>query len=669
MNKRPFIASLLMLACIAAGAQDVRDTLQRAVVTSKSQRQMLETLGGVSGKVNVEKIRAVPSFLGNADPIRFARLLPSVQVNTESDGGIYMQGSEYSHTLLSIQGVPVYGASHLLGFFSVFNPTHYQSMDYSTSAEQSTRLGGSIDMILKDRVPARTEGEFSAGLLSFQGTVDIPTGAKSALTLSGRKSYINLLYGSFLKYDGEPLTYGFFDSNITWYWKPSAKDRVWVNLFGGKDDGRFEYTRVNSDMGASWYNALASVHWNHYNDNIVLKQTLYGTMNGLDAFVTIPNASGTMPSFIQSYGYKARLEQGGWEAGADIAYHRAMPQNPEAEGHYNVTNTSSESMQDGLETKIYLGYKKLIGYYTELKAALGGSWYLSPERESFWGLTPQAEASFIIPRGGKISLRYGISRQVLFQTGITNTGLPIEFWILAGKLSRPQWAHNYALAYNIDFGRKDEWALSAETYYKQLHNQLEYHGTIMEVLNSNYSIEQSLLQGHGRAYGINMMLQKNAGALTGWISYAYGRSLRNFNNPLYPGTYPSNHERLHELKIIGTYDIGRFDFGGSFFACTGTPYTRPDSFYIVGDRVICNYGEHNAARLPAYVRLDISVNWYFHKDARRRNGLNFSMYNVLGRRNAVGYGVHLNEEDYSYNFMPTSYGVRFLPSLAYFHKF
>lgn len=669
MNKRPFIAGLLMLACIAAGAQDVRDTLKRAVVTSKSQRQMLETLGGVSGKVNVEKIRAVPSFLGNADPLRFVRLLPIVQVNTESDGGLYMQGSEYSHTLLSIQEVPVYGASHLLGFFSVFNPTHYQSMDYNTSAGQSTRLGGSIVMILKDKIPNRAQGEFSAGLLSFQGTLDIPVGKKSALILSGRKSYINLLYGSYLKYDDEPLTYGFFDSNITWLWKPDAKNRIWIDLFGGKDDGAFNYTKVSSDMGASWYNALGSVHWYHFFGAVTLKQTLYGTMNGLKAHIAIPNASGSMPSYIRSYGYRATATLEGWETGVDLAYHKALPQNPEAEGHYNTTNTAAESVQDGFEAKIHAGYSKFLGYYTELKAGLGGSWYLSPERESFWGITPQAEAAFIIPRGGKLSLRTGISRQVLFQTGFTNTGLPIEFWILAGKLSKPQWAVNYALSYNLDFGIKNEWALSAETYYKQLHNQLEYCGTIMEILNSRYSIENSLLKGDGRAYGVNMMIQKNAGALTGWVSYSFGRSLRNFDNPLYPGTYPSNHERLHELKIIGTYDIGKFDFGGSFFACTGTPYTRPDSFYMLGDRVICNYGEHNAARLPAYIRLDISVNWYFHKDARRRNGLNFSMYNALGRRNAVGYGVHLNEEDFSYNFLPTSYGVRFLPSLAYFHKF
>ncbi len=124
--------------------------LRQSEITERMDRPMLELRGGVSGEVSVEKIRSVPSFLGNADPVRFVRLLPSVQVNTESDGGLYMQGSEYSHTMLSIGGVPVYGGTHLLGLFSVFNPTHYKSMDYSTDAGEELRLGGRIDMTLPD---------------------------------------------------------------------------------------------------------------------------------------------------------------------------------------------------------------------------------------------------------------------------------------------------------------------------------------------------------------------------------------------------------------------------------------------------------------------------------------------------------------------------------------
>lgn len=670
---RHSLAVLLLLSGVALSAQTPPDTtanlqLDQAVLTAHVSRPMLETVGGVSGSVNVAQIQAVPSFLGNSDPIRFVRLLPGIQVNSETDGGLYMQGSDYSQTVLSIGGVPVYGASHLLGLFSVFNASHYKSMDYSTDAGQIRRLGGRVDMTLQDTIPSRFGADFSVGLISAQGTLMIPAGKKSAFTVSARRSYINLLYGPFLKFDGEPIRYGFTDANITWFWKPSARDRVWVDFFGGYDRGQFDYNKAAISMLGGWYNGTGAVHWTHYFPEVTLKQTAYTSINGLHAHLDVRYAQGDLPSHIYSFGYKAMAKWRGWSFDANAAWHSIQPQNPMTEGYYNMTNTSREEIQTGLETTLAATYGFSAGYWFEGKAGLGFNGFLSPERRFYWGLTPQVEADANLMDAGKIILRYGIHRQNLFQTGFTNVGLPCEFWIMAGKLSDPQWSHNVSLSYNLTFAR-EMFAFSAEVYYKRLYNQVEYKGTLMEMLNSSYSIETSLLRGHGYAYGVNLLFHKQSGRLTGWVGYAFGRSLRNFNDPHYPGTYPSDHERLHELNVVATYDWKRFDFGGTFVAASGTPYTRPESFYILGDRLICNYGEHNGARLPAYIRLDLSANWYIHRDSRRQNGLNLSIYNVLCRENAVGYGVHTNEEGTAYEFRPTAFAIKFMPSLAYFHKF
>ena len=669
MLSATFAAVTLSLGAAAQDRDTVANlTLERSVITESVNKPMIENLEGISGSVNVEKIRSIPSFLGNSDPIRFARLLPSIQVNTESDGGLYMQGSDYSHTILSIGDVPVYGGSHLLGLFSVFNSSHYKAMDYSTSAGQISRLGGRINMQLQDNIPERFGAEFSVGLISAQGTMRFPTGKNSALYISARRSYLNLLYGSFLKYDDEPIRYGFTDGNITWYWKASPRDRVWIDLFADRDDASYQYDKADSYLKSGWYNALGAVHWNHYFSDVTLKQTVYGTANGLDAYVSVKYAEGSLPSYIRTYGYKAAVVWKGWDFTADVAYHRAQPQNPDIKGYYNTTNNASEALQTGLETKVSATYSRSVGYYLELKGGLGYVWYLSPERKSYHGLTPQVEAVFNLMDAGKIDLRYGIYRQNIFQTGFTNVGLPVEFWALAGGYSDPQWSHNVSLSYNLDF-YGGMFALSSEVYFKRLYNQVEFKGTFMDVLNADYSISKSLLRGDGYAYGVNLMFQKQTGKLTGWVGYAFGRSLRRFDDPQFPGLYPSDHERLHEVNVVATYDIGRFDFGTTFVAATGTPYTRPESFYIIGDRLLCNYGERNANNLPAYIRMDISVNWYIHKDKRWQNGLNFSMYNVLGRRNAVGYGVHYSRKDISYTFRPTTFAIRFMPSLAYFHKF
>ena len=667
------IAILLLAGEAVLSSQD-RDTvanltLEKSVITAQLKRPLIEPKAGISGTVAVEELRSVPSFLGNADPISFVRMLPGVQVNTEIDGGLYVQGSDYSHTLLSIDGVPVYGGSHLLGLFSVFNASHYSSMAYSTGAGQEPRLGGSIDMKSSDVRPGRLEGEVSAGLLSSQGTLRFPTGKNSARVASARRSYSNLLYGKYIKYDGQPIKYGFTDANLTWLWMPSSKDRVKVNLFADRDKAAYDYASANISLDAAWYNMMGSVRWDRDLDRGKLEQTAFASINGLNAFLDVVYAQGWLPSYIHSFGYRGTLSlDPGWEVAEKLTWYRVQPQNPKAEGHYNTSNISAIGLQQGLESVTSVSWSAQLGYYFNIKAGVGANVFASSEDRTFFGLTPELELGLNLIDAGKFDFRVGIHRQNLFLTGFTNVGLPCEFWLTAGRNSPPQWSLNSSLSYNVSLAQ-GKFRLSAEVYGKLLRNQLEYKGTIMEILNSNYSVESSLLKGRGYSYGVNLMAQKSAGRLTGWVGYAFGRSRRSFDDPLYPGVYPSDHERLHEVNVVASYELGRFEFGGSFVCASGTPYTRPDSFYILGDRVICCYGERNAARLPAYARMDLSINWFFYRTDRRRAGLNFSMYNVLGRRNAVGFGVHSNQEDLSYEFLPTVFEIRFLPSLAVFYKF
>ena len=259
-----------------------------------------------------------------------------------------------------------------------------------------------------------------------------------------------------------------------------------------------------------------------------------------------------------------------------------------------------------------------------------------------------------------------LKRQNLFQLGYTSTGLPCEFWALAGDLCPPQRSHGFSITYNVE---RSVLAFSAEAYYKKLYNQLEFFGSIMDLMTSVYDLSSSVQQGDGRAFGFNAMLHKRTGKLTGWVSYAFSRSLRTFDNPYYQGEYPSNHERIHELDLVATYDFGRWNLGGTLMAASGTPYTRPESFSVLGDRVFCYYGEHNGARLPAYFRVDLSLNWFFHKDARRKSGLNFSLYNVLMRNNAVAYGLMRDYDSDTFTFRPLYFNIMLLPSVAYFYSF
>ena len=678
-SRRNRLAAALLLLCLYAPAHgralvQAPDTvanlqLDKSVITEELKKPMVLNDRGISGQVNTDKIAAVPSFLGTPDPIRFVRLLPSVQVNTEVDGGLYMQGSEHSHTLVSQEGVPIYGASHMLGFFSTFNSPHYSSMKYATTCGQESRLGGIIDMQLQDTVSTRLSADLYVGLLSAQGTLDLPMG-KSSLKLSARRTFINLVYGSRLRYEDNEMGYGFTDANVTWTWKPTRRDRVTLDLFGSLDRGDFNGVGLFEKMDAKWYNALGALHWNHYYPEASLKQTLYYTTSGLDPEIRAFGVYATMKSYIMDYGYRALFHWKNWDFGTRISAYHVQPQNPYTEGHFNdARNNGGIPPEDAMAASVSAEYSRSLGYWLSVKAGVGADWYLSPQRRSYWGITPEVTLAANFLEAGKLDFTYGIKRQNLFQTGLTSTGLPCEFWTLAGDLQAPQWAHCFSLAYNNNGFFNDHLAVSAEVYYKQLHNQLEYIGSLMDMYTGDYSLETSTLKGDGRAFGVNLMLQKQKGRLTGWISYAWSRSLRTFVNDIHAVEFTSAHERRHELDVVVTFDFGPVDVGGTFVVASGTPYTRPTSFYVVGSRMVCTYGPYNAETLPAYAKLDLSANWYFHKDPKRRNGINVSMYNVLGRVNAVGYGLHFDRKTASYSFEPNKIQIRFMPAIAYFHKF
>lgn len=657
----------LLLPFAAAKAQDP-DTLRRSTITEQLKRPMLMNQQGISGTVNTEKITAIPSFLGNSDPISFIRLLPSVQLTTEMEGGLYMQGSDYCHTIITQGGVPIYGNQHLLGLFSVFNTPHYKGMDYATTAGQETRLGGLINMQLQDTLARRVGGEFSVGLLSAQGTVSIPTGKKAALTASVRRTYVNLLYGPFLKYEGFKLNYGFTDANLTWVWRPSSRDRVTVDFFGGWDKGNITQAIIEN-MEASWYNMMGAVHWTHYFPSATLKQTAYATTYGSEAQVKAFNISWHVPSFIRDYGYKGTFSWKDWEFGAKFSYYDILPQDASSQGTYTDDNYIRAQRQKAFETTLHAQYSRILGYWFELKAGMGVNLYRGPDGSFFWGVTPEVDLAFDLQEGGEFHLRYGLKRQNLFQLGITNIGLPNEFWLPADGKRPPQCSHNFSLSYNVEFLQK-AWSVSAEIYYRQLYNQLECIGSFADLYFGKFGLDNSIAAGYGRAYGVNLMLQRHVGPVTGWIAYAYSRSLRTYPE-LHDGLeYPSSHERLHELDLAVTWKLNnKWDFGATFVMASGLPYTAPETLFVVGNRLVCEYGPYNGSRFPTYAKLDLSANFYLRQGPRGKTGFTFSLYNALGRKNATALGINLNEDRTAYSFGPMSLMLRWLPSIAFFHTF
>ena len=613
-------------------------------------------------RIDMKGLAKLPTIMGAADPLRFIKLLPSVQTGSEIDAGIHIQGCDHGHNVVSIDGAPVYGATHLLGLFSVFNPSNFKRMDYRTMAVRG-RLGGSVDMVPDRAVPQGAHADLNIGLIAAQGTVSAPVGQKSALSISGRRTFLNQLYKPYLKVDGDPFTYGFGDVNLAWVSQISPGDRIYADVFYGSDAASYTSEENNLLMDFDWKDALAALHWDHRAGDMLLKQSVFASATNSVVAIRREAEQGDAPAYTRNYGYRGSLSGNNWEAGAEFLIFDVLPQHARHVSGFMVSDASAER-QNALDGTLYGRWTSgLIWQHCTLSASLAGNWYLSPERTSYWSLSPSISLKYDMFHAGALEFKAGTARQNIFLTGITSLGFPIEFNFMAGKYSDPQKSIYSAFSYNLGL-MQEAYALSAEIYWRRLYNQVEYGATILDYLRPANLMETSLIKGDGWNYGLNLILHKQAGRLTGWMSYTLGRSMRRTEDG---DIYPSNFERIHELDVAATYSARRWDAGGTLVAASGTPFTAPEAIYLTGSQLICRYGPHNGARLAPYLRMDLNFNWYFRNDDKVSHGVNFSVYNVLARDNEISYKFML--EDGAFAYRPFCFALKMMPGLGWFYKF
>ena len=638
--------------------------LDSALFSTKVNRSSIRSVSGGITEIDIARIQNLPKILGNTDPVRFIRTLPGVQTSSEYDSGIHIQGCDNSHNDISIGGVPVYGVTHLFGLFSIFNPSHYEKMSFSSSSDGS-RLGGSLKMELPDTLNRNISGDITVGAMSSQGSLGIRMGDNHHMRISARESYMDPLYKRWMKIGESPISYSFGDYNISWLMNPTKKDRIWLEGYLGQDRTDVSESTFNVGLWLQWNNYFGSLHWYHTGENVLTRQSLY--FSGYDSHSALRQdiSSISLDAHIRTIGYKGSLNWRKATAGIDITYFDVLPQRPYSEGLYG-TDVKKQETQRALELAIYGGWQTTISDRWKLKADLRGNAYLSPERRTYWSISPDLSASFNAYRYGKVTASYRWNTQHLFQSGLSNIGLPIEFWFMAGAHSAPQHAQSADISYELNLFRQ-ALAVSASLYFKRLYNQAEYKGDLFDFFNSIYRLEDHLLKGDGWNYGLNLMLHKQSGDLTGWISYSVGRSLRRFDNRDYSGIYPANHERIHELNAVCVYELGNWDLAGTFVCASGVPFTAPAYYYISSGQIITKPGVHNSCRMKPYIRLDLSLTYGFAKKENRENEINFSLYNATGRRNDVMYRLNVKDGIYSYG--PMSFFLRWIPSISYRYRF
>lgn len=620
--------------------------------------------------MRMDLMQELPRIMGNADPLRYSSLLPGIQTNSEYDAGVHIEGCDNGHNAVRIDGVTIYNPAHMLGFFSVFNASHFSEMSLSkhpVSATQPNRLGGVIDMLPSHRTGTEIGGELAVGPMSSQGTLRLPLGARTRLTLSAREAYLNLLYGPWLKTEDEIVKYSFGDYNLSLVSQPDSANTLSLEAYAGHDNVGIDEGRYQINTSMKWGNMMAAATWSHVSPHgWQMRHKLFTSGYQMRFGLEQTNMAVTLNASVLDFGLQSLFSSGGWTAGLDVTHHTLQPQHPTVSGALNVDNTPVPR-QLALEGSLFACYQQQLSPRWQGEASLRATLFQQPGDTRYAALDPGLTLRYALLPSTTLSASLGLKHQYLHLTGISDMGLPVEFWFAAGGRNKPQYAFVGGLSAET-FLADGRYRLVVEGYYRRLYHQTEYVGNAFDFLYGTYSLDGSLIHGHGTNYGASVMLEKRRGPLTGWVGYAYGRARRRFDAQGYDGTFPAAHERQHEFNAVATYRIKRWRLGSTLVMAGGTPFTKIERFYLLSNHVMAAYGRHNGARLTPYVRLDLSACYDF-KPLRRggTHGINLSVYNVTMHRNTLFYRLKINSDKISYS--PLTFAVRMLPSINYYVSF
>ena len=617
---------------------------------------------------DVADMRLLPQILGNADPIHYAQTLPGIQTNSEYRSGINLEGCDNQHNQLSVNGVPLYNVNHLLGFFSSFNVSHFLSMTLIkgvTSADSPNRLGGRLDMSVNTVITDTVSGNISMGLIASQGTVRMPLSKNTGMSVSLRKSYINLLYGKWLKADEQQLKYAFYDANFSLVHRLDRENRILLDYYGGNDSGGFFEDHYLADIKATWGNQMGALHWLHEKGSTKSTTTAYLTAYRNKLTIGLPDMTFRLPSGITDFGLNHALKWKQLKTGFETIWHNIRPQELSYQGSFNMTDGTRQRMKS-LEASIYVDYEIPLSENVKVEGGLRGS-CLNWRHLSYGAVDPSLCVAYDNRKMGVV-LAYATRHQYLFQAGFSDFGLPTEFWITAGENFKPQYGHQLILSANSQLFN-GKFRLSADLFYRRLYRQLAYKGSILDFVNTVYDIKQSMMHGHGRNYGFSLMLNKCTGALTGWVSYTFINARRSFDEAERKKYYPASHERPHEINMVVNYNLGKhWAMGATAVYASGTPFTPAESIFLLNNNLIIKYGEFNSARLHPYIRMDFSANYKWNNKGGREHGINLSVYNLAGRDNELFYYLQTRDSG-TFVYRPVTFVMNMLPSVSYYYKF
>lgn len=641
-------------------------------------------------KINIAEIAKLPVLFGEKDVLKTIQLLPGVKTQGEGTSGFSVRGGSTDQNLILLDEATVYNASHLLGFFSTFNSDAVKDATLikgNSSAQYGGRIASVLDIKMKEGNNQTFHATGGIGLISSRLTVEGPiVKNKASFMISGRRTYADLFLKLTDQFKDNVLY--FYDLNAKLNFQINNKHRIYISGYSGKD-----VLGLSGAFGLDWGNQTATARWNYiisgklfsntsfiysqYNNRTSIKggETEFNIESNIQDlslkqdFTYFLNERNTMRFGFQSsrFSLSPRTFTGTVTFAGDDSFSKKGWENA-IYFNNNVTPNDVLNISYGLRLSTYtmLGQGK---YNVYQNGEMSETIILEEGQlgRTYYSVEPRFTMNYRIDN--MQSLKFGVARnsQNLHLLSNITGGSPTDQWIGNTYNVKPEFSNQVSLGYSRNF-KEDQYEVTAETYYKFMENQIDYKD--YADLQNALDLEDQLLFGIGRSYGVELILKKKTGKLTGWISYALSKTERKIDGINNNDWYNARQDRPHDLTIVFTYQINpKWSVSGLFVYNTGNAVTFPVGKYNLNGQTIYQYSSRNADRLPDYHRLDLSVNYDFEKRGAYESSLNFGLYNVYGRENAYTITFRDNPDDPTKTEAVQNSLFRWVPSISYNFKF
>jgi len=663
-------------------------------------------------RLSMQQVKQMPVVLGESDILKSITTLPGVTNAGEGSSGFNVRGGAADQNLVLLDEAIMYNSSHLFGFFSVFNTDAIKDLKLYKGGIPA-RFGGRgssvLDIYQKEGNNQKFHMNGGIGLISSRVLAEGPFDkGRGTFLVAGRGTYAHLL----LKLSNFKNTVYFYDLNTKLSYKINDNNTLYLSGYFGRD-----VFSLNNSFVNTYGNSIFNLRWNHL-FNSKLFSNLSAIYSDYYYGLTLDFIGFTWDSGIKNYNLKYDFkhyvsDKTKLTYGLNAIYYDFNPGRIVPSSSSSGINPQQLDKKYAFEPALYLDIEQKIGENFTCNAGLRQSWFYRLGQQninvyandqavvynadlhiyekgapigtrsygsneviaSFANAEPRFSASYVFDNNTSVKASYNRMMQYLHLISNTASPTPLDVWAPSDAFMKPQQVDQWAVGYFKNL-RDDRYSLEVEAYYKTVKNRVDYIDGADLIANN--AIEQVILQGKARAYGLEVLFKKNEGALTGWVSYTLSRSEQQTpgRNPDEPGInngqwYRTGWDKTHNLSITTSYKLNdRWTFGGIMTYQTGRPITYPNGQYSYQGLSIPSYGDRNGNSLPAFHHLDVSATYTPKSNAGRKFQTEwvFSIYNLYNRRNAATISFRQNETTLQNEAVRLSiFGV--VPSISYNFKF